>query len=68
MALEVLFKKNLILKTKQTKTGVVFMKFVQDSLEPFKVIGVKPKFMHHEENGVSAFEDLTETSFKGKWK
>ena len=24
--------------------------------------------MHHEENGVSAFEDLTETSFKGKWK
>ena len=37
-------------------------------LESFKVIGVKPKFMHHEENGVSAFEDLTETSFKGKWK
>ena len=68
MALEVLFKKNLILKTKQTKAGVVFMKCVQDSLESFKVIGVKPKFMHHEENGLSAFKDLTETSFKGKWK
>ena len=44
------------------------MKCVQDSLESFKVIGVKPKFMRHEENGVSAFVDLTETSFKGKWK
>ena len=68
MALEVLFKKNLILKTKQTKAGVIFMKCVKDSLESFNVIGVKPKFMHHEENGVRAFEDLTETSFKGKWK
>ena len=44
------------------------MKTVGDKLEPFKVIGVKPGFNHHEENGVSAFEDVTESSFPGKWK
>lgn len=44
------------------------MKTVGDKLEPFKVIGVKPGFNHHEENGVSAFEDITESSFPGKWK
>ncbi|OXR50420.1 MULTISPECIES: peroxiredoxin [unclassified Pusillimonas] len=44
------------------------MKTVGDKLEPFKVIGVKPGFTHHEENGVSAFEDITESSFPGKWK
>lgn len=44
------------------------MKTVGDKLEPFKVIGVKPDFCHHEENGVSAFEDITESSFPGKWK
>lgn len=44
------------------------MKTVGDKLDPFKVIGVKPGFTHHEENGVSAFEDITESSFPGKWK
>lgn len=44
------------------------MKTVGDKLEPFKVTGVKPGFNEHEENGVSAFEDITESSFPGKWK
>ena len=44
------------------------MKTVGDKLEPFKVTGVKPGFNQHEENGVSAFEDITESSFPGKWK
>lgn len=44
------------------------MKTVGDKLEAFKVIGVKPGFNNHEENGVSAFEDITESSFPGKWK
>jgi peroxiredoxin (alkyl hydroperoxide reductase subunit C) len=44
------------------------MKTVGDKLEPFRVAGVKPGFNHHEENGVSAFEDITESSFPGKWK
>src|SRR5690606_13754162 len=44
------------------------MKTVGDKLEPFKVAGVKPGFNHHEENGVSAFEEITESSFPGKWK
>ncbi|TAM87325.1 MAG: peroxiredoxin [Candidimonas sp.] len=44
------------------------MKTVGDKLEPFKVTGVKPGFNQREENGVSAFEDITESSFPGKWK
>ncbi|AEC20285.1 alkyl hydroperoxide reductase [Pusillimonas sp. T7-7] len=44
------------------------MKTVGDKLDPFKVTGVKPGFNLHEENGVSAFEDITESSFPGKWK
>jgi alkyl hydroperoxide reductase subunit AhpC len=44
------------------------MKTVGDKLEAFKVVGVKPGFNHHEEHGHSAFEDLTEKSFPGKWK
>ena len=44
------------------------MKTVGDKLEPFKVTGVKPGFNNHEENGVSAFEDISESSFPGKWK
>ena len=44
------------------------MKTVGDKLDPFKVAGVKPGFNLHEENGVSAFEDITESSFPGKWK
>lgn len=44
------------------------MKTIGDKLEAFRVTGVKPGFNHHEENGVSAFEDITESSFPGKWK
>jgi len=44
------------------------MKTVGDKLESFKVTGVKPGFNFPEENGVSAFEDITESSFPGKWK
>jgi alkyl hydroperoxide reductase subunit AhpC len=44
------------------------MKTVGDKLEHFKVVGVKPGFNHHEEHGQSAFEDITEKSFPGKWK
>jgi peroxiredoxin (alkyl hydroperoxide reductase subunit C) len=41
---------------------------VGQTLPEFKVQGVKPKFNRHEENGVSAFETLTQDSFEGKWK
>lgn len=41
---------------------------IGQKLPDFKVTGVKPKFMQHEEGGVSAFEDLTQDSFEGKWK
>lgn len=41
---------------------------IGDTLPEFSVIGVKPKFMKHEENGVSAFEEITQASFEGKWK
>lgn len=41
---------------------------VGQKLPEFKVIGVKPGFMRHEENGESAFETLTNQSFPGKWK
>jgi len=41
---------------------------VGQKLPEFKVTGVKPGFNAHEENGVSAFEKLTETSFPGQWK
>ncbi len=44
------------------------MKTVEDKLEAFSVTGVKPGFTRHEENGVSAFETITEKSFPGKWK
>ena len=44
------------------------MKTVGDKLESFTVTGVKPGFNHAEENGVSAFETITEQSFPGKWK
>jgi lipoyl-dependent peroxiredoxin subunit C len=44
------------------------MKTIGDKLEAFTVTGVKPGFNHHEEKGVSAFEDITEKSFPGKWK
>jgi peroxiredoxin (alkyl hydroperoxide reductase subunit C) len=44
------------------------MKTVGQKLDPFRVVGVKPGFNNHEENGQSAFEEVTENSFKGKWK
>lgn len=44
------------------------MKTVGDKLDPFKLTGVKPGFNLPEENGISAFESVTESSFPGKWK
>ena len=44
------------------------MKTVGQQLDAFRVVGVKPGFNHHEENGQSAFEEITERSFPGKWK
>src|SRR5258708_25306488 len=44
------------------------MKTVGDKVEAFTVTAAKPGFNHHEENGVSAFEEITEKSFPGKWK
>jgi peroxiredoxin (alkyl hydroperoxide reductase subunit C) len=41
---------------------------VGDRLPDFRVTGVKPKFNSHEENGQSAFEDITQDSFSEKWK
>ena len=41
---------------------------VGDEMPEFEIVGVKPKFMKHEENGESAFETLTQDSFEGKWK
>lgn len=41
---------------------------VGDHFPDFHMTAVKPKFNHHEENGVSAFETIDSTSFAGKWK
>ena len=41
---------------------------IGDQIPEFSVMGVKPKFMAHEENGESAFEEITQDSFEGKWK
>lgn len=41
---------------------------IGDKLPDFSITGVKPKFMKHEENGVSAFETINQDSFEGKWK
>jgi lipoyl-dependent peroxiredoxin subunit C len=41
---------------------------VGETLPAFNIVGVKPGFNRHEENGQSAFEDLTQASFPGKWK
>ena len=41
---------------------------IGDKLPEFSVTGVKPGFMMLEENGVSAFEEITQDSFEGKWK
>ena len=44
------------------------MKTVGEKLESFSVQAAKPGFNQHEENGQSAFETITESSFPGKWK
>ena len=44
------------------------MKTIGDKLDAFEIIGVKPGFNKHEENGVSAFEEITNESFHHKWK
>src|SRR5579862_4537832 len=44
------------------------MKTVGDKVEAFTVTAAKPGFNHPEENGQSAFEEVTEQSFPGKWK
>ena len=44
------------------------MKTVGQKLESFNVVGVKPGFNRHEENGESAFSPIDEKSFPGKWK
>lgn len=41
---------------------------IGDKLPEFSVMGVKPGFMKHEENGQSAFEEINQDSFEGKWK
>ena len=41
---------------------------VGDQLPEFEIVGVKPGFNAHEENGESAFEAITQDSFEGKWK
>ncbi|MBL4804773.1 MAG: peroxiredoxin [Alphaproteobacteria bacterium] len=41
---------------------------IGDKLPEFSVMGVKPGFNSHEENGESAFEEITQDSFEGKWK
>ena len=41
---------------------------VGETLPDFKIVGVKPGFMRHEENGQSAFETITPESFPGQWK
>ena len=56
-----LFEVTIIEKEQTVKT-------VGEKLEEFSVVGVKPEFMEHEMGGVSAFEDINEKSFPGKWK
>ena len=41
---------------------------IGQKIPEFNLIAVKPGFNHHEENEQSAFEELTESSFPGKWK
>lgn len=45
------------------------MKGVQEKLEDFSVVGVKPGFMTHDQEGPdTAFENINQNSFEGKWK
>ena len=41
---------------------------VGEELKDFNVVGVKPKYNSHEENGESAFEEINKESFPKKWK
>ena len=41
---------------------------IGEKLPDFEIVGVKPGFNAHEENGESAFEPITQESFDGKWK
>ena len=41
---------------------------VGEKLPEFNLVGVKPGFNNPDENGASAFEDLTNDSFAGRWK
>ena len=41
---------------------------IGERLPDFKIVGVKPGFMRHEERGESAFQEITNDSFEGKWK
>ena len=41
---------------------------IGDSLPKFKLAGVKPGFNDPEEKGISAFEEINNDSFRGKWK
>lgn len=41
---------------------------IGQKIPDFSLIAVKPKFNHHEEEGLSAFETITQDSFPGKWK
>ena len=41
---------------------------IGDKMPEFEIMGVKPGFNVHEENGESAFEPINEKSFEGKWK
>lgn len=44
------------------------MKTVGDKLEAFTVTAAKPGFNDPEENGVPAFQEITEQTFSTKWK
>jgi len=41
---------------------------IGDQIPEFTITGVKPGFNKHEENGQSAFEKITASSFPGQWK
>ena len=41
---------------------------IGETLPDFRIVGVKPGFNQHEEKGESAFQDITNDSFEGKWK
>ena len=44
------------------------MRTIGDPIPSFSITGVKPGFNTHEENGVSAFEEINQDSFPDQWK